>query len=103
MPAPRTGDDDRWAGREELSASRVPDRKESPWYSCEERLVSVKVTDMAKDRLWTPDEVSTYLGGVPVSTLYQWRYKGIGPKSRRVGRHLRYRPEDVRAWVEEQD
>ena len=65
--------------------------------------MSVKIIDSAGDRLWTPEEVSAYLGGVPVSTLYQWRYKGTGPKSRRVGRYLRYRPEDVRAWVEKQD
>ena len=103
MPAPSTGDDDRRAGREELLSACVPDRKESPWYIYEERFVSVKVIDAAKDRLWTPEEVSTYLGGIPVSTLYQWRYKGIGPKSRRVGRHLRYRPEDVRVWVEKQE
>jgi hypothetical protein len=29
-------------------------------------------------------------------------HKGIGPKSRRVGRHLRYKPDEVRAWLEEQ-
>jgi len=65
--------------------------------------VSATIPDLAKDRLWTPEDVSAYLGGVPVTTLYQWRYKGIGPKSRRVGRHLRYKPEDVRAWVEKQE
>jgi DNA-binding transcriptional MerR regulator len=65
--------------------------------------VSTTIPDLAKDRLWTPEDVSAYLGGVPVTTLYQWRYKGIGPKSRRVGRHLRYKPEDVRAWVEKQE
>ena len=48
------------------------------------------------ERMWTPKDVSAFLGGVPVATLYQWRHKGIGPKSRRVGRHLRYKPEDVR-------
>jgi len=65
--------------------------------------LSVTILDPVKGRLWTPEDVSAYLGGVPVSTLYQWRYKGIGPKSRRVGRYLRYRPEDVRAWVENQE
>jgi excisionase family DNA binding protein len=64
--------------------------------------VTVTVLDPAKDRIWTPEEVSSFLG-VPVPTLYQWRHKGIGPKSRRVGRHLRYKPEDVLAWLEEQE
>ena len=65
--------------------------------------MSATIPDLAKDRLWTPEDVSAYLGGVPVTTLYQWRYKGTGPKGRRVGRHLRYKPEDVRAWVEKQE
>lgn len=51
-----------------------------------------------QDRLWSVDEVSYYLG-VPVNTLYLWRSEGRGPASRRVGRHLRYRAEDVKAWV----
>ena len=48
--------------------------------------------------LLTIQEVSTYLG-IPVATLYQWRYQGTGPRVARMGRHLRYRIEDVDAWV----
>ena len=51
-----------------------------------------------QDRLWSVCDVSWYLG-VPVNTLYAWRSEKRGPNARRVGRHLRYRPEDVRAWV----
>lgn len=51
--------------------------------------------------LWTPDEVSTYLK-VPKETLYRWSYLGIGPAVARVGKHLRYDPADVRAYVEQQ-
>ncbi|OQO93026.1 excisionase [Saccharomonospora piscinae] len=51
------------------------------------------------ERLWTVDDVSDYLG-VPVTTLYQWRSKGYGPVGRRIGRYVRYRPDDVRSWVE---
>ena len=65
------------------------------------RLVPATTLDPVKDRPWTPEEVSVFLG-VPVPTLYQWRHKGIGPRSRRVGRHLRYKPDDVRAWFENQ-
>ena len=53
---------------------------------------------LAEDRLWTVQDVSYYLG-VPVQTLYSWRGQGRGPDARLVGRRLRYRPEDVRAWV----
>lgn len=54
---------------------------------------------MDEQRLWTVRDVSAYLR-VPVGTLYAWRSEGLGPAGRRVGRHLRYRPEDVRRWVE---
>jgi excisionase family DNA binding protein len=49
-------------------------------------------------RLATPIEVAVYLQ-VPVKTLYAWRYEGKGPRAHRVGRHLRYRWEDVEAWL----
>ncbi len=48
----------------------------------------------------TTDQVADYLS-VPVSTLYQWRHRGIGPRAARVGRHLRYRRTDVDRWVEQ--
>jgi predicted DNA-binding transcriptional regulator AlpA len=53
------------------------------------------------DRLWTVEEVSHFLG-VPVATLYRWRYLGTGPKAGRVGRHLRYLPADVLSWFRKQ-
>ncbi|MFG1925623.1 helix-turn-helix transcriptional regulator [Cryptosporangium sp. NPDC048952] len=53
------------------------------------------------DRLWTVQDVSVYLG-VPVETLYRWRKHRTGPPAARVGRHLRYDPADVRAWVRAQ-
>jgi len=51
------------------------------------------------DRLWSVQDVSAFLG-VPVSTLYAWRSEGRGPQGRRVGKYVRYRPQDVRAWVD---
>jgi excisionase family DNA binding protein len=53
----------------------------------------------APGRLLSPEEVASFLG-VPVKTLYQWRYKGIGPRGIRVGRHVRYRQHEVEAWVQ---
>lgn len=50
--------------------------------------------------LWTTGDVSRYLG-VPVQTLYSWRVKGYGPPCKRVGRYLRFRPEDVTTWFEQ--
>ena len=54
------------------------------------------------ERLVSVEQVAEHLG-VPVKTLYQWRYKGVGPRPLRVGRHLRYRPEDVKTWLEHLD
>jgi predicted DNA-binding transcriptional regulator AlpA len=57
---------------------------------------------MDESRLWTPREVARFLG-VPVATLYQWRYLGTGPRAFRVGRYLRYDPEEVWSWLRRQD
>ncbi|MFG3705567.1 helix-turn-helix domain-containing protein [Micromonospora sp. NPDC047670] len=51
--------------------------------------------------LWEIEDVSAYLR-VPVQTLYQWRKRKYGPPAARVGRHLRYDPESVRAWFADQ-
>jgi excisionase family DNA binding protein len=53
-------------------------------------------------RLLSTEEVARILV-VPVNTLYCWRYKGTGPKAYRVGKHLRYRLEDVLAWLDDQN
>lgn len=38
---------------------------------------------------------------VPVSTVYRWRYLGVGPRGIRVsGRHVRYRRSDLDAFLE---
>lgn len=50
------------------------------------------------DRLWSPVEAAEFLG-VPVATLYRWRYLGCGPDGFKVGRHVRYDPEAVRRWL----
>ncbi|MCU1685337.1 MAG: Helix-turn-helix domain protein [Amycolatopsis sp.] len=52
-------------------------------------------------KLLTVTDLSDHLG-VPVNTLYRWRTNGYGPAGRRIGKHVRYRPEDVDAWVEQQ-
>lgn len=51
--------------------------------------------------LLQPTDVSAFLG-VPIGTLDQWRHRGTGPRYVRVGRHVRYRLEDVHAWVADQ-
>jgi excisionase family DNA binding protein len=53
------------------------------------------------DRLLTTQQLADYLG-VPVATLYAWRYTGDGPPGFRVGKHLRYRIADVEEWIHSQ-
>lgn len=52
------------------------------------------------DRYLTPDDIAEIFG-VPIETVYQWRKKRTGPPGFRVGKHLRYDPADVRAYVVE--
>lgn len=56
------------------------------------------MTSNNKKPLMTAREVAEFLG-VPVATLYHWRYHGRGPRALRVGRHLRFRIEDVEQWL----
>ncbi|GAA2221504.1 hypothetical protein GCM10010232_02180 [Streptomyces amakusaensis] len=82
-----------------------------PWRHCVEYpcLETEKETPLSKnsshrhfpvkrDRLATPADIAAYLG-VPVKTLYQWKYRGMGPKVHKVGRHLRYRWAEVDEWL----
>ena len=53
------------------------------------------------ERLWTIEEVADYLAMSP-QTLYGWRCRRYGPPSYRIGNKVRYRPDEVRAWVDAQ-
>ena len=52
---------------------------------------------MHHERLWGVQDVALFLG-VPVMTVYHWRRTDYGPRGTRVGRYVRYNPDDVRAW-----
>ena len=45
-------------------------------------------------------QLAAYLD-VPVKTLYAWRYRREGPPAFRVGRHLRYRRNDIQRWIQQ--
>lgn len=51
------------------------------------------------DRLWTVQDLSEFLG-IPVDTIRGWRTKNYGPAARKIGKHLRYDPAEVRCWVD---
>lgn len=50
--------------------------------------------------LMTLPEVAAYLR-IPLKTLYDMRYRGVGPVGIKVGRHVRLRREDLDAWLAE--
>ncbi|MFI6324643.1 helix-turn-helix domain-containing protein [Nonomuraea sp. NPDC050556] len=45
-------------------------------------------------------EVADYLG-IPQKTLVQWRWRGVGPRYIKVGRHIRYRWADIEKWLDQ--
>jgi excisionase family DNA binding protein len=47
-----------------------------------------------------PEGLAEYVD-VPLGTVYQWNYRGTGPRFIKVGRHVRYRKVDVDAWLED--
>ncbi len=52
-------------------------------------------------RLWSLEEAAAFLGKSP-GALHTMRWRRIGPPSFKVGRHVRFRPEDVIGWVADQ-
>lgn len=47
-------------------------------------------------------KVAEYLA-LSTKTLYGWRCRKYGPPSYRLGNNVRYRPEELRAWVDAQN
>ncbi|MEU0763743.1 helix-turn-helix domain-containing protein [Streptomyces microflavus] len=52
------------------------------------------------DRYLTPEDLIKMFKLKSKETLYTWRKTGTGPPGFRVGKHLRWDPAAVRAWVE---
>lgn len=40
--------------------------------------------------------------GVPPATVRAWRYRREGPPAIKVGRHVKFRPSAVQAWLDSQ-
>jgi predicted DNA-binding transcriptional regulator AlpA len=52
-------------------------------------------------KLWGIDDLAEYLG-VPKQTIYTWRTKNYGPPGQRIGKYVKFIPEAVYAWVQNQ-
>jgi len=49
---------------------------------------------------YSPEGLAQELN-VPLSTVYRWNSTSTGPRRIHIGRHVRYRREDVAAWLEQ--
>lgn len=49
--------------------------------------------------LLTDNQVHEIYGVMP-KTLANWRWRGVGPKFVKIGHQVRYRPEDLKAFLE---
>jgi predicted DNA-binding transcriptional regulator AlpA len=45
--------------------------------------------------------LSAYLD-IPLKTLYNWRFRGVGPPAFKIGNSLRWRKSEVDQWLTEQ-
>lgn len=52
----------------------------------------------APERPLNAQQVADRLG-MSVNTIRKWRHKGEGPRAFKVGTSVRWRPEDVDAWL----
>lgn len=52
------------------------------------------------DKHLTPEDLAER-EGVPLSTIYVWNSRGLGPRYMRIGRHVRYKLRDVIEWENE--
>ncbi|WP_410676718.1 helix-turn-helix transcriptional regulator [Amycolatopsis sp. cmx-4-68] len=62
--------------------------------------MSARIKVVSIEGLWTPEDLATFLG-ISEKTLRDWRFKSYGPAWIRMGKHVRYSPETVRAWIDQ--
>ncbi|MFF3157663.1 helix-turn-helix domain-containing protein [Streptomyces sp. NPDC057910] len=62
--------------------------------------VADTLRDGIPDRYLTPEDIAAIFK-VPLETVYAWRKKRVGPPGFRIGKHVRYDPAEVLAYVAE--
>lgn len=53
-------------------------------------------------RYLPPEEVAAIFG-ITVKGLYNWRYRGVGPKATPIEGHLRYSEQEVKDYIKRQE
>jgi excisionase family DNA binding protein len=62
----------------------------------------VPTGDFVPPELLTIAEAAAWLR-VPTWTLRKWRSEGKGPRAAKIGKHLRYRVDELARWYSEQE
>lgn len=63
----------------------------------------MSIPQTEKSQLLSPEGACAYLGGdkpLAVASLADWRHRGYGPRWCKIGHLVRYRREDLDAWLE---
>lgn len=55
--------------------------------------------DMSRPHEWLSPTMLAEMLDVSLHTVYSWRRTGGGPTAHRIGRHLRFRSDDVERWL----
>ena len=50
--------------------------------------------------LVSTEQAAVYIGGIKPNTLEGWRVRGEGPRYLKIGRLVRYKTEDLDAYLE---
>lgn len=53
-----------------------------------------------KQNLVSTEQAAEYLGGLKPNTIEGWRVRGEGPRYLKIGRLVRYRIDDLDAYIE---
>jgi len=63
--------------------------------------ISTSYDNHDNDQMFSIGEAADFLR-VSIDTMRYWRYRGIGPDSFKVGRHIRYWRSELIRWLAEQ-
>jgi predicted DNA-binding transcriptional regulator AlpA len=59
----------------------------------------MEATSNSLQQLLTEHDVSR-ITGLSVSSVRRWRLLNIGPRATKIGAAVRYKPEDLKAWLD---
>jgi excisionase family DNA binding protein len=63
-------------------------------------MTPVEPVTVQTEQLWAADQTADFLR-ISLETLYRLRAAGDGPPAYRIGRQLRFVPDEVRGWLEQ--